>query len=268
MRVALTIAGSDPGGGAGIQADLKTFAAHDVFGLSALTAITVQNTRGVASVAAIDADVVTRQIEALAGDFEIHALKTGMLANAAVVEAVAAAVAALDLPLLVVDPVLVSTSGVQLLDDEGIEALKAELLARAYLVTPNVPEAEVLSGMRIGSAFDGREAARRIHALGPANVVITGGHLSGDSIVDLLYDGKTLTEMPTTRVPGSHTHGTGCTFSAAVTAHLALGHALPAAVHAAQLYVAGAIRHAPGLGQGVGPLQHFWRADRDRAGRL
>ena len=269
MRVALTIAGSDPSGGAGVQADLKTFAAHDVFGLSVITAVTVQNTLGVAAVETLGADVVTAQIEAVVADIGTQAVKTGMLATAAIVEAVAAAVAALELPLLVVDPVLVSTSGTRLLDDEGLEAMKAELLPRAHVVTPNIPEAEMLSGVTIGSDADRREAARRIRALGPANVVITGGHAANaDRIVDLLYNGDVFAEFPTPRVPGPHTHGTGCTFSAAVTAHLALGRRLHDAIPAAQHYVAGAVRHAPGLGRGAGPMHHFWRAGTDRAGRL
>jgi hydroxymethylpyrimidine/phosphomethylpyrimidine kinase len=268
MRAALTIAGSDSSGGAGIQADLKTFAAHGLYGLSAITAVTAQNTLGVASVTPLDADVVTAQIEAVVADLGAHAAKTGMLATAAIVEAVAAAVAALEIPLLVVDPVLVSTSGTRLLDDEGLEAMKAELLPRAHAVTPNIAEAEVLSGVAITSDADRHEAARRIRALGPAHVVITGGLGVAERIIDLLYDGEVFTELETTRVAGIHTHGTGCTFSAALTAHLALGRTLLEAIPLAQHYVAGAIRHAPGLGRGRGPMQHFWREHVDRGGRL
>src|SRR5882724_11737325 len=176
MRTALTIAGSDPGGGAGIQADLKTFAALGLYGVSAITAITVQNTLGVEAVAPLTADLVTAQIEALAGDFSIDATKIGMLATAAIVEAVAAAIAELELRLVVVDPVLVSTSGERLLDEDGVRALCAELLPRARVVTPNVPEAEALSGRRIQSMDDARDAARRIHEMGAAAVIITGGH--------------------------------------------------------------------------------------------
>src|SRR6185295_19286260 len=176
MRIALTIAGSDPSGGAGIQADLKTFAAFGLYGASAITAITVQSTKGVEAVAPLSADLVTAQIEAVAADFAIHATKVGMLGTAAIVEAVAAAIAELDLPLVVVDPVLVSSSGERLLDADGVQTLCLELLPRARLVTPNIPEAEALSGRPIRSMDDEREAARRIHDMGAAAVIITGGH--------------------------------------------------------------------------------------------
>ena len=259
MRIALTIAGSDPGGGAGIQADLKTFAAHGVFGVTAITAVTAQNTTGVMAVAPLAADLVAAQIEAVVSDLGVHAVKTGMLANAAIVEAVAAAVADLEVPFLVVDPVMVATSGDTLLDDEGLLAMKKELVPRAHAVTPNIPEAEVLSGVAIRNEDDSREAAKRIFALGPVYVVITGGHGSGDRLVDLVYDGEVFTDFAAERVEGRHTHGTGCSFSAALTAHLALGRRLPEAIPLAQEYVAGAIRHAPGLGRGSGPLNHFWR---------
>ena len=259
MRVALTIAGSDSSAGAGIQADLKTFAAHGVFGVSAITAVTAQNTTGVIAAAPLAADLVTAQIEAVVSDLGIHAAKTGMLANAAIVEAVAAAVAALEVPFLVVDPVIVASSGDPLLDDDGLLAMKKELVSRAHAVTPNIPEAEVLSGVTIRSEEDRREAAKRIFALGPAYVLVTGGHGSGDRIVDLLYDGEVFTDYSAERVKGRHTHGTGCSFSAALTAHLALGRRLPDAIPLAQEYIAGAVRHAPGLGHGSGPLNHFWR---------
>src|ERR1700704_2000947 len=176
MRTALTIAGSDPSGGAGIQADLKTFAAFGVYGASAITAVTAQSTRGIEAALALEADFVTAQIEAVAGDFPIDATKVGMLANAAIVEAVAAAIAELELPLVVLDPVLVSSSGERLLDEDGVRALCAELLPRARVVTPNIPEAEALSGRRIQSMDDAREAARRIYDMGAAAVLISGGH--------------------------------------------------------------------------------------------
>ena len=276
MRVALTIAGSDPGGGAGIQADLKTFAAFGVYGASAIAAITVQNTLGVEAVAPLSADLVTSQIEAIAGDFSIDATKTGMLATAAIVEAVAAAISELDLPLVVVDPVLVSTSGERLLDADGVQAMITELLPRARVVTPNVPEAEALSGRRISSAEDARDAARAIRDMGVAAVIITGGHAPGwgfrppgsasageraeDDVVDLLFDGHEFHEFRASRIDSLHTHGTGCTFASAVAAGLALGHNLADAAQRAQQYVAGAIAHAPGLGHGRGPLDHFWES--------
>src|SRR5687768_7615259 len=256
MRSALTIAGSDSGGGAGIQADLKTFAAHGVFGTSAITAVTAQNTIGVIGFEAVSADLVTAQIEAIMSDIPAHAAKTGMLANAAIVEAVAAAVAALDIPLLVVDPVMIAKSGDRLIDDEAIGALRAELLPRAYLVTPNIPEAEALSGLTIRTEADRREAARRIADGGPA-VVIKGGHFPTPDITDLLYDGRDFHEFRHARVTSRHTHGTGCTFAAAITAHLARGLSLDEAVPRAQRYVADAIRRAPDLGRGHGPMDHF-----------
>jgi hydroxymethylpyrimidine/phosphomethylpyrimidine kinase len=278
VRIALTIAGSDSGAGAGIQADLKTFAAHGVYGVSAVTAVTAQNTMGVMCAQPMQADLVTAQLEAVMSDLGAHAAKTGMLANAAIVEAVAAATQDLEVPYLVVDPVIVSSSGDSLLDDEGVMALKNELLRRAHAVTPNIPEAEVLTGLSIRSEQDLREAARRLFALGPVHVVITGGHTpevrdraSGetcDRILDLVYDGEVFTEYVAERVTGGHTHGTGCAFSAAIAAHLALGRSVHEAVPLAQAYVAGAIRHAPRLGGGSGPINHFWRLDIDKAGRL
>ena len=266
MRTALTIAGSDSSGGAGIQADLKTFAAFGVYGTSAITAITAQNTVGITAASVLSADLVTAQIEAIAGDIAVHATKTGMLGTAAIVEAVAAAIEALDLPLVVVDPVMVSKSGARLLDDDGVQTMCAELLPRAFVITPNLPEAEVLSGTRIVSLDDTRDAARRIHGMGPRVVVITGGHCAGtgpgeDEIVDLLFDGQAFAEFRTPRIDTPNTHGTGCTFASAVAACLALGDAPAQAVARAQEYVAGAIRHALaiGRGHGHGPLDHFWK---------
>ena len=237
MRIALTIAGSDSSGGAGIQADLKTFAAFGVYGVSAITAVTVQNTMDVDGMAPLSADLVTAQIETVAGDIAIHATKIGMLATAAIVEAVAAAIRELELPLVVVDPVLVSTSGERLLDSDGVQALCTELLPLARVVTPNIPEAEALSGRRIGSLDDAREAARRIREMGPSAVIITGGHAPWDldegsglraegstrHVVDLLFDGDAFHEFRTPRLDSRRTHGTGCTFASAVTASLAAG---------------------------------------------
>jgi hydroxymethylpyrimidine/phosphomethylpyrimidine kinase len=258
-RTALTIAGSDSSGGAGIQADLKTFAALGVYGTSAITAITAQNTVGVIEMHPLPADLVTAQIEAVAGDIVLHATKTGMLATAAIVEAVTAAIKELDLPLVVVDPVLRSKSGARLLDDDGIQMLRTELIPRCAVVTPNIPEAEALSGRRIGSIEDARAAAHEIHQLGGSAVVITGGHGPGDEIVDLLFDGNLFTELQTARIDTRHTHGTGCTFASAIAADLALGHSLVDAFVAAQAFVGGAIRHALAIGHGHGPLDHFWK---------
>jgi len=264
MRVALTIAGSDPTGGAGLQADLKTFAAFGVYGVSAATAITVQSTAGVIETAAVSADLVTGQIEAVAGDIDVHAAKTGMLGTAAIVEAVAATVKELDLPLVVVDPVLASGRGDRLLDDDGVRMLCAELLPLARVVTPNIPEAEVLSGQRIESDEDVREAARRIHGMGAAAVLITGGHRRPTAsqqsldVVDLLFDGHRFLEFRTARVDTAGTHGTGCTFAAAVAACLALGRPLADAAERGQRYVAGAMRNQLAIGRGQALLDHFW----------
>jgi hydroxymethylpyrimidine/phosphomethylpyrimidine kinase len=260
MRTALTIAGSDSGGGAGIQADLKTFAALGVYGTSAITAVTAQNTTGITAISAMSVDLVVAQIEAVAGDIQIHATKTGMLANAAIAEAVAAVIEELDLPNVVVDPVIVAKSGERLLDDEGVRTLCTELLPRALVVTPNIPEAEVLSGRRIVSAEDAREAARRIQGMGPSAVIVKGGHAAADEIVDLLFDGEHFTEFRTARVLTRHTHGTGCTFASAIAANLALGQSLADATSRAQVYVVGAIRHGLQIGKGQGPLNHFWQA--------
>jgi len=257
-RTALTIAGSDSGAGAGIQADLKTFAAHGVYGTSAITAVTAQNTLGVTQFEALSADLVTAQIEAVVSDIGVHAAKTGMLANAAIVEAVAAAAEALEIPWLVVDPVMIAKSGDRLLDDEALATIRTELLRHAFVVTPNIPEAETLADMKIAGDEDRREAARRIAKLGPANVLIKGGHFPSQDIVDLLYDGHRFHEFRGERVPGNNTHGTGCTFAAAITSHLALDRQLQDAIPLAQQYIAGAIRRGLAIGKGHGPMDHFW----------
>lgn len=259
MRTALTIAGSDSGGGAGIQADLKTFAAHGVYGTSAITAVTAQNTLGVTAWQAVPADLVTAQIEAIAGDIGAHAVKIGMLANAAIVEAVAAAIGSLDLPLVVLDPVMIAKGGDRLLEEEAVAAILAELVPRAHIVTPNVPEAEVLAGMRIASLDDMREAGRRILARGPRVVLVKGGHLDGDESVDVACMAGGSFDLRGPRIASRNTHGTGCTLSSAIAANLALGLADREAIEKAREYLEGAIRHAPEIGHGHGPLNHFWR---------
>jgi len=259
MHTALTIAGSDSGGGAGIQADLKTFAAHGVYGMSAITAVTAQNTLGVVDWVALSADFVTAQIEAVAGDIPVAAVKTGMLANAAIVEAVAAAIKSLDLPQLVVDPVMVAKGGDRLLDGEAVHAIRTELLPLAHVVTPNVPEAEVLAGMPIKSVEDMQEAGKRIVALGPRVVLVKGGHLSGPESIDVAVTSTRVMQFKGPRFATQHTHGTGCTLASAIAANLASGLGEMEAIAGAREYVEGAIRHAPGLGKGHGPLAHFWR---------
>jgi hydroxymethylpyrimidine/phosphomethylpyrimidine kinase len=259
MRTALTIAGSDSGGGAGIQADLKTFAAHGVFGTCAVTAVTAQNTLGVTAWQAMPADLVTAQIEAVDADFDLRAVKIGMLGSLAIVEAVAAAIAELDLPDVVVDPVMVAKSGDRLLESDAVQAIRRELLPRTRVLTPNVPEAEVLSGMPISSVEDMRSAARRILTLGPRVVLVKGGHLEGPDSVDVAVTAHEVIELRRPRLATTSTHGTGCTLSSAIAANLALGLELRHALERAREYLDGAIRHAPGLGRGHGPLGHFWR---------
>lgn len=258
IRAAITIAGSDSGGGAGIQADLKTFAALGVYGTSAIAAITAQNTQTVAAAAPVETDLVIQQIETVAADITLHAAKTGMLATTALVEAVAATIEELALPNVVVDPVMIAKSGDALLERDAVDAIRKTLLPRARLVTPNIPEAEVLSGITIRSLSDVRLAAQAIHRFGPAAVVVKGGHSTTDPIVDLLFDGERFTEFPTPRIASKNTHGTGCTFASAIAAWLAHDRELDDAVARAQAYVAGAIAHAIPVGHGHGPLGHFW----------
>jgi hydroxymethylpyrimidine/phosphomethylpyrimidine kinase len=258
MKKALTIAGSDSGGGAGIQADLKTFAAHGVWGTSAIAAVTAQNTLGVAAALPLPCDIIMAQIEAVASDIGADAVKTGMLATSAIVYAVAAALARFALVNVVVDPVMVSKSGAVLLAGDAVDAVRKQLLPRATVVTPNTEEAEVLTGLPIRSVEDSRTAARRIHDMGPAAVIVKGGHLQTADVVDVLFDGHDLLEFRHVRVPGTNTHGTGCTFAAAIAANLALGRTLAQAVPLAQAYVEGAIRHGAAAGRGVGVLNHFW----------
>jgi len=257
MKRALTIAGSDSGGGAGIQADLKTFGALGVYGTSAITAVTAQNTLGVVQIQEIGPELVAAQIDAVAQDIGVDAAKTGMLWSEEIIEAVALAVERNHLKILVVDPVTVSKSGAQLLAQGALRSLGSRLLPLAEFVTPNLPEAEALSGMRIGDMEAMREAARRIHDLGARRVVIKGGHMEGPNSVDLYYDGKEFQELKEERIRTRSTHGTGCTFSAAITAYLA--HGLPPldAVARAKEYLTAALRCAPDIGRGVGPLDHF-----------
>jgi len=253
---ALTIAGSDSGGGAGIQADLKTFSAYRVFGMSAITAVTAQNSVGVQAVECLPPPFVVRQIESVLEDFGADAIKCGMLANAAIVEAVAAELGARRVDRLVVDPVMVAKSGDSLLEQAAVRALTTRLVPLALVVTPNLPEAEVLAGMPVSNRAEMEEAARRIHALGCRHVVVKGGHLKGDA-VDLLYNGRDFTAFQTSRIESDNTHGTGCTFSAAITAGLAQGRPLGEAVRDAKAYVTRAIREGFSLGRGVGQLRHF-----------
>jgi hydroxymethylpyrimidine/phosphomethylpyrimidine kinase len=260
MRVVLTIAGSDPIAGAGIQADLKTFAALGVYGTSVVTAVTSQNTTGVGGVSAMTADVVRSQLDSVIQDVRLSATKTGMLATADIVGVVCAAIAGLERPNLVVDPVMAASNPGRciLLAPDAVSILKTQLLPLASVVTPNASEASALSGLEVESIDRAREAARRILDLGPRAVVVTGGHLSGAESIDLLFDGRTFTEFPAPRSSTGPIHGAGCTFASALAAGLALGDDLPSAVDRAKRYVTGAIQHAVAIGRGAAVLDHFW----------
>jgi hydroxymethylpyrimidine/phosphomethylpyrimidine kinase len=252
--VALTIAGSDPSGGAGIQADLKTFHQFGAYGEAVITLLTVQNTVRVSRVHVLPPWLVLEQIAAAIEDIPPAAAKTGALGSAEMVEAVAGAAADWKFP-LVVDPVMISKHGLPLLPEDALRMLAAKLLPRAALVTPNLPEAEALTGMRIGTLEDMHRAAAAIHAMGAAAVLIKGGHLEGDA-TDVLFDGREWRDFPDPRIRTRNTHGTGCTYSAAITAGLARGAPLAEAVATAKRFIAEAIRTNPELGHGSGPVNH------------
>jgi hydroxymethylpyrimidine/phosphomethylpyrimidine kinase len=260
MKRALTIAGSDSGGGAGIQADLKTFAARGVFGMSVLTALTAQNTIGVQGVFEIPPDFIELQIESVVGDLGVDAVKTGMLSSASIIEAVARKVREHGLTPLVVDPVMVAKSGDALLHAEARQALIQELLPLATVVTPNLHEAGVLCGFEVATLDDMRRAARAIHALGPRYVVVKGGHLSDQAeAIDLLFDGGSFQEYRAARLQTHNDHGTGCTFASAIAAELAKGKAVSEAVGIAKEYLTQVLRRSAGLhlGHGHGPMNHM-----------
>jgi hydroxymethylpyrimidine/phosphomethylpyrimidine kinase len=259
--IALAIAGSDSSGGAGIQADLKTFAAFGVYGASVVTALTAQNTRGVQGIHAVPAGFVAAQLDSVLSDLDVAAIKTGMLADAQIVEAVARALRAVPSIPLVVDPVMVATSGDVLLAPEAVAALKRDLIPLATLLTPNLPEAAILLGAPTAeSVADMRDQARALLALGCRGVLLKGGHLQGDSATDVLADAAGIQRLETTRIDTPHTHGTGCTLSAAIAALMAQGETLTHAVRRAKAYVGHGLRHgrALGVGRGRGPLDHLF----------
>jgi hydroxymethylpyrimidine/phosphomethylpyrimidine kinase len=253
---ALTIAGSDSGGGAGIQADLKTFSAFRVFGMSVITAVTAQNSLGVQAVENLPPAFVAQQLRSVLEDFGADAAKCGMLSTAPIIEAVAAELERRRVEKLVVDPVMVAKSGDRLLQPDASVALADRILPLALVVTPNLPEAEALAGMRVVDPEDMEEAARRIHGMGPRYVLVKGGHLKGDA-TDLLWNGREFTRFTAPRIDSANTHGTGCTFSAAIAAGLARGQALGDAIRSAKAYVTRAIREGFAAGRGVGQLRHF-----------
>ena len=257
---ALTIAGSDSGGGAGIQADLKTFFAFGCHGMSALTALTAQNTVAVTAIHEVPPEFVIAQIDAVVSDIGVDAAKTGMLSSAGIVEAVAKAVEVHGITRLVVDPVFVSKHRDHLLAPEAVSALTDRLLPLAEVVTPNLYEAEgLVGGGEIQSLDDMREAAKALRALGPRFVLVKGGHLPGDSAIDVLFDGRDFVELTGPRFDTKDTHGTGCALSAAIAARLAHGDNTETAVRTAKEFVAGAIRHGLRIGKGYGPVNPGWR---------
>ena len=255
---AMTIAGSDSGGGAGIQADLKTFAALGVYGTSALTAITAQNTVGVTAVHELPTEVIAAQIDAVITDIGADAVKTGMLASTAIIECVASEVQRHGVTQLVVDPVMVAKSGDTLLREDAVQSLCTQLIPLAALVTPNIPEAQALTGIDISSDNDMRVAARMFVEMGARAVVVKGGHREGPA-TDLFYDGSNFREFTAPRVETDNTHGTGCTFASAAAAGLARGMTLQEAVALAKDYVTEAIRNSLSVGRGHGPLNHFYK---------
>ncbi len=258
MRIALSIAGSDSGGGAGIQADLKTFMRFGIYGTSVITAITAQNTIGVRSWSAVEALLVGEQMDAVSEDLRPHAIKSGMLGAAAIVETVAAGIRAHALRPYVLDPVMVATSGDVLLEPDAVAAIRTALIPLATIITPNLDEAALLFGQPVRSVDEMEHAARWfVDTLGAHAALVKGGHLASAVLVDVFYDGHEVKRYSHPRIETRSTHGTGCTLSAAITALLASGAALPDAVSAALDWVHRAIRSAPGLGSGNGPLNHF-----------
>lgn len=266
MKNVLTIAGSDSCGGAGIQADLKTFCALGTYGMSVITAVTAQNTKGVMSVRELDADIIKEQINCLFDDIKIHSVKVGMVSSIDIINTIGKCLKDNNAENIVVDPVMVSKSGCHLLRPESKEALIKVLFPLAEVVTPNLFEAEAITGDKIEDLKAMEEAAIKIHALGAKNVVVKGGHLSGDA-VDVMYDGSSFSYIKGIRIDTKNTHGTGCTFSSAIAASIAKGYGVLEAVKTAKQYINGAIEHSIELGHGVGPTNHFYELYR-KAGIL
>ncbi len=261
MSVALTIAGSDSGGGAGIQADIKTMSALGVYGTSVITAVTAQNTLAVTVVHEVPVGVIAAQLDAVLSDFPVDGAKTGMLSSRAIIETVGHKIRQYDVRNLVIDPVMVAKSGDRLLGEDAIDALR-RLLPLALVITPNIPEAEVLTGMTIRDEVEREEAARRLHEMGPQWVVIKGGHLPG-APVDLLWDGRQMRRLHAERIETTSTHGTGCTFSAAIAALLSRDADVETAIVEAKEFVTAAIAHAEPLGRGHGPPKHHYRQEQE-----
>ncbi len=257
MKKALTIAGSDSSGGAGIQADLKTFSALGVFGMSVITAVTAQNTREVSAVHDIPADVIAKQIDAIFEDIEVDALKIGMVSRTDTIKVIADKLREYKPENIVLDPVMISKSGYDLLKPEAKEALIRHLLPLATVITPNIPEGEAITGQGIKDLKAMEQAARDIYEMGPRNVLLKGGHLEGDA-VDILYDGRKIHYFRAGRIDTRNTHGTGCTLSSAIAAHLARGYTVEEGIKMAKEYITTAIEHSFSIGRGVGPVHHFY----------
>ncbi|NLM13858.1 MAG: bifunctional hydroxymethylpyrimidine kinase/phosphomethylpyrimidine kinase [Epulopiscium sp.] len=263
MKKVLTIAGSDSCGGAGIQADLKTFSAHGVYGMSIITAVTAQNTQGVFAVQDIDEDIIKAQIDAIFTDIEVDAVKIGMVSKPSTIYALARQLEKYTTKNIVLDPVMISKSGYSLLQPESKQSLIKELLPKAFVITPNLPEAEEILNtvtsehIEIKTIEDMEKAAKEIYKLGPQNVLLKGGHMTGEA-VDVLYDGQELTRFYSERIHTKNTHGTGCTLSSAIASNLALGYSIKDAVSNAKKYITTAIEHALDIGHGVGPTHHFY----------
>jgi hydroxymethylpyrimidine/phosphomethylpyrimidine kinase len=257
MKNVLTIAGSDSCGGAGIQADLKTFSAHGVYGMSVITAVTAQNTQGVFGVQDISAELISKQIKAIFDDIRVDGLKIGMVSQIETINAIAEGLRYYKPSIIVLDPVMVSKSGYHLLQRSAKEALANNLLPLATIVTPNIPEAEVLTGMEILNLEEMKKAARLIFEMGSRNVLIKGGHLD-DEATDVLFDGNEISCFRSRRINTKNTHGTGCTLSAAIVSNLAKGYPIGAAVEKAKEYITVAIENSIPLGNGAGPTNHFY----------
>jgi len=257
MKKVLTIAGSDSSGGAGIQADLKSFSANGVFGMSVITAVTAQNTQGVFAVQDIDVDVIEGQIVAIFDDIAVDAVKIGMVSRSETIRIVAAGLTRYKASNVVVDPVMISKSGYYLLKPDAVEAMISCLLPLATIVTPNIPEAQEIAGIEITSLKDMEEAARIIHKLGPRYVLLKGGHREEDA-TDILFDGEKYQYFTSPRIATKNTHGTGCTLSAAIAANLARGYNAYEAISCAKEYITTAIKHSFPIGKGVGPVHHFY----------
>lgn len=257
MKNVLTIAGSDSCGGAGIQADLKTFSALGTYGMSAITAVTAQNTKGVLMVRELDIEMIATQINCIFDDIKVHAVKIGMVSNAEIINTIAKCLKEKEAVNIVLDPVMVSKSNCKLLRPEACNALVKYLFPLADVVTPNIPEAEVIINHPIRTVDEMKWAAAEIHKLGAKNVIVKGGHLDGDA-VDVFYNGEEYVLFPGQRINTKNTHGTGCTFSSAIAAHLALGYSVKEAGEKAKKYITTAIAHSLELGHGVGPTNHFY----------